>query len=138
MKKHLLLFLVAILCLGSPKIWAQPESSTAESPKWYLIQFLNGNEVLIPKGEGQEVQTQSLSESDNEFWRFEGNESTGYQIINKNGMRLYVNSAEKNQKIMASSTSQAHDRFTFSLTTNTNYAGGFEIHPSGNKAVSFN
>lgn len=138
MKKHLLFFILTILCLGYQRVCAQPEASTSDNPKWYLIQFLNGSEVLIPKGEGEDVQTQPLSEADMEYWRFEGDESTGYQIINKNGMRLYVGGAEKNQMVKASKTPQAHDRFTFTTTTNTSYIGGFEIHPSGNTAVSFN
>lgn len=138
MQKHLLFFMLAILCLGYQRVCAQPEASTSETPKWYFIQFMNGNEVLIPKGEGEDVQTQPLSETDIEYWRFEGDESTGYQIINKNGMRLYVGGAEKNQMVKASSTAQTYDRFTFSPTTNSSYIGGFEIHPSGNSDVSFN
>ena len=108
-----------------------------DTSKWYLIQFMNGGNALTATTTGQ-ITTSVATGDDAQLWNFTGNVADGYTITNKKGYTLYVGSATKNQMVNAGTSASGVSKFTISTTGNSNYAGGYEIHPKGNANISMN
>ena len=84
----------ALVCvvLGLANVFSQgfPEISTEESTKWYLIQFMNGGDVLTAKASGTQITIGSALGNDTQLWKITGNETDGYSFTNKKGYTLYM------------------------------------------------
>ena len=130
----------ALVCvvLGLANVFSQgfPEISTDESTKWYLIQFMNGGDVLTAKASGTQITIGSALGNDTQLWKITGNETDGYSFTNKKGYTLYVNSAATNQMVNAATTPSGVSKFFIGETTHD--IGGYEIRPKGNTAISMN
>ena len=130
----------ALVCvvLGLANVFSQgfPEISTDESTKWYLIQFMNGGDVLTAKASGTQITIGSALGNDTQLWKITGNETDGYSFTNKKGYTLYVNSAATNQMVNAATTPSGVSKFFIGETAHD--IGGYEIRPKGNTAISMN
>ena len=90
MKQKFLPLLFAMLAFFSARAADLPVASDEEKEVWYLIQFLNGNNVLEAQADGAEVKTAALDGSDAQFWKLVGDNTTGYELISRSGHKLYV------------------------------------------------
>lgn len=138
MVKKLLFLLCALLGIGQVRAADLPEVSTSEKTVWYLIQFLNQGYVLEAKDSGAKVQTAKASASDAQLWKIEGDATNGYKLTSKTNQVLYVDNTAKNGMFYSGTTPNANTQFRITETGNTAYAGGFEIQPLNNTAVSMN
>ena len=135
MKKLILAMFASVACAMGALAQGFPEVSTPENPVWYLIQFVNGGNVIAvaDNGEVKTVPVQVGEYASNQLWKIEGNATDGYQLTNQDGKMLYVTSAEKNQEVKAAASATGVTRFSL-ISSN----GAFEIQPKGNSAVSVN
>ena len=134
------LFFIAALLLSAIGAYSQgfPEISNGENTKWYLIQFMNGGNALTAETSGAQITTAAALGSDAQLWKITGDATNGYTFTNKKGYTLYVNSAAKNQMVHANATASGVTQFFIKETGNSNYSGGYEIHPKGNTGISMN
>ena len=137
--KRSILFLFGLF-MGVASVIAQgfPTISTDENTKWYLIQFMNGGNALTAENSGSQITTSAAMGSDAQLWKITGDATNGYTFTNKKGYTLYVNSAAKNQMVHANATASGVTQFFIKETGNSNYSGGYEIHPKGNTNISMN
>ena len=139
MKQKFLPILFAMLAFFSARAADLPVASDEEKEVWYLIQFLNGNNVLEAQADGAEVKTAALDGSDAQFWKLVGDNTTGYELISRSGQKLYVTTTAKEGKFRsAAAPSSTATLFVIQTTTNTTYADGFVLSPAANKAVFMN
>ena len=139
MKQKFLPLLFAMLAFFSARAADLPVASDEEKEVWYLIQFLNGNNVLEAQADGAEVKTAALDGSDAQFWKLVGDNTTGYELISRSGQKLYVTTTAKEGKFRsAAAPSSTATLFVIQTTTNTTYADGFVLSPAANKAVFMN
>lgn len=137
MKKTL--FLLATLCLSFTLSAGElPKTSTTDNETWYIIQFMNGGYVFEATNSGEKITTVGMSGNDAQLWKFTGDNSNGYTITNKKGYTLHTSSANKEARIVASSSVSGVSKFYINETKNTTYPGAFEIQPVGNTSVSMN
>ena len=109
-----------------------PETSTADDPRWYLIQFVNGGNAFTAATAGANITTTTTNGGDEQLWRVSGDKA-GYSFTNKKGYTLHVSSASKNEMVKASATPSGVSKFTITAS-----GSGYEIHPVGNANVSMN
>ena len=139
MKQKFLPLLFAMLAFFSARAADLPVASDEEKEVWYLIQFLNGNNVLEAQADGAEVKTAALNGSDAQFWKIVGDNTTGYDLNSRSGQKLYVTTTAKEGKFRsAAAPSSTATLFVIQTTTNTTYADGFVLSPAANKAVFMN
>lgn len=138
MKKSILFLLGLFMGVASALAQGFPTISTNENTKWYLIQFMNGGNALTAENSGAQITTAAALGSDAQLWKITGDETNGYTFTNKKGYTLYVNSAAKNQMVHANATASGVSQFFINATGNSNYSGGYEIHPKGNTNISMN
>lgn len=105
---------------------------------WYVLKFLNKNNVLEAKGDGAEVKTAGFKGNKNQLWKIEGNATTGYTLTCKNGMKLYTTTTAKEGKFKAGNTPNENTHFVWQATTNTSYADGWVLSPKANTLVYMN
>ena len=105
---------------------------------WYVLKFLNKNNVLEAKGDGAEVKTAGFKGNKNQLWKIEGNATTGYTLTCKNGMKLYTTTTAKEGKFKAGNTPNENTHFVWQATTNTTYADGWVLSPKANTLVYMN
>lgn len=116
-----------------------PTTSQGDNVTWYYVQFLNGQNVLAAQGDGNKVKTAAIPPfSDDQLWKVEGNETNGYTLTSKTGLKLYSNSTAKNGMFYASTNPSSNTLLKIVPTTNTAYKNGFEIQPFSNAACSMN
>lgn len=135
MAKKLLLLLCAILGFSQARGATLPTASTADKTVWYLIQFLSQEHVVEAKGDGVQVRTASISISNAQLWKLEGDNTNGYTLTNKNNQKLYLDNSAKEAKVYAG-TSVNGKKTLFKLAESGN--DGFELQPAENAAVSIN
>ncbi|MCR5180755.1 MAG: beta-N-acetylhexosaminidase [Bacteroidaceae bacterium] len=133
MKARFLLFL-CLVAFGFSPLQAQPESSTADAPVWYLVQFVNGGGYLTTNGNKSTLVTATPTGRDGQLFRFEENTDGIYQIYSREGLQLYTTSTSSGGFVNAAQTP---------ATSNTSFviakkSGGFEIQPSANTNIGFN
>ena len=138
MKKPILFLLGLFMGVASVLAQGFPTISTDENTKWYLIQFMNGGNALTAENSGAQITTSAALGSDAQLWKITGDATNGYTFTNKKGYTLYVNSAAKNQMVHANATASGVTQFFIKETGNSNYSGGYEIHPKGNTNISMN
>ena len=92
-----------------------PETSTADDPRWYLIQFVNGGNAFTAATAGANITTTAANGSDEQQWRVSGDEM-GYTFTNKKGYTLHVSSASKNEMVKASATPNGVSKFTITAS----------------------
>ena len=135
MKKLILAMFASVACALGALAQGFPTVSTAENTVWYLIQFVNGGNVIAVDNAGKVVTVPfEMGEyGSNQLWKVEGSEADGYQLTNQDGKMLYVASAEKNQEVKAATAATGVTRFNLTVSS-----GNYEIQPKGNDAISMN
>ena len=132
MKRHLVAMFALVACALGALAQGFPTVSTAENTVWYLIQFVNGGNAITASAEANASTTSAVGRPD-QLWKVTGNSTDGYQLTNKKGYTLYVESAAKNQMVKAAASASGVSRFNI-VSSN----GGYEIQPKGNTGVSMN
>lgn len=132
----LLTLVMTVLHLNAAPV--EPQVSLGDQVHWYVLKFLNQNNVLEAKGDGAEVKTAGFKGSKNQLWKIEGNATTGYTLTCKNGMKLYTTTTAKNGMFKAGNTPNENTHFVWQATTNTSYADGWVLSPKANTSVYMN
>lgn len=132
----LLTLVMTVLHLNAAPV--EPQVSSGDQVHWYVLKFLNQNNVLEAKGDGAEVKTAGFKGNKNQLWKIEGNATTGYTLTCKNGMKLYTTTTAKEGKFMAGNTPNENTHFVWQATTNTTYADGWVLSPKANTLVYMN
>lgn len=132
----LLTLVMTVLHLNAAPV--EPQVSSGDQVHWYVLKFLNQNNVLEAKGDGAEVKTAGFKGNKNQLWKIEGNATTGYTLTCKNGMKLYTTTTAKEGKFKAGNTPNENTHFVWQATTNTSYADGWVLSPKANTHVYMN
>lgn len=132
----LLTLVMTVLHLNAAPV--EPQVSSGNQVHWYVLKFLNQNNVLEAKGDGAEVKTAGFKGNKNQLWKIEGNATTGYTLTCKNGMELYTTTTAKEGKFMAGNTPNENTHFVWQATTNASYADGWVLSPKANTKVYMN
>lgn len=132
----LLTLVMTVLHLNAAPV--EPQVSSGNQVHWYVLKFLNQNNVLEAKGDGAEVKTAGFKGSKNQLWKIEGDATTGYTLTCKNGMKLYTTTTAMEGKFMAGNTPNENTHFVWQATTNTSYADGWVLSPKANTKVYMN
>ncbi len=132
----LLTLVMTVLHLNAAPV--EPQVSSGDQVHWYVLNFLNQNNVLEAKGDGAEVKTAGFKGNKNQLWKIEGNATTGYTLTCKNGMKLYTTTTAKEGKFKAGNTPNENTHFVWQATTNTTYADGWVLSPKANTKVYMN
>ena len=135
MKKLILAMFASVACALGALAQGFPTVSTAENAVWYLIQFVNGGNVIAVNDAGKVVTVPFVmgEYGSNQLWKVEGSEADGYQLTNQDGKMLYVASAAKGQEVKAAAAATGVTRFNLTVSS-----GNYEIQPKGNDAISMN
>ena len=130
------------LCLGlftATRAQNLPEFTNGDEPVWFLIEFMGGGAVVEAQNDGEEVKTASLTASDDQFWKFVGDNTAGFQLVSRSGKTLYATTTAKNGMLHAAATpANGNTTFVVQTTTNTTYADGLVLSPKANTAVYMN
>lgn len=130
------------LCLGlftASRAQNLPEFTKGDEPVWFLIEFANGGAVVEAQNDGEEVKTATLKATDNQMWKFVGDNTTGFQLVSRSGKTLYATTTAKNGMLHAAATpANSNTTFVVQTTTNTTYADGLVLSPKANTAVYMN
>lgn len=132
----LLTLVMTVLHLNAAPV--EPQVSSGDQVHWYVLKFLNQNNVLEAKGDGAEVKTAGFKGNKNQLWKIEGNATTGYTLTCKNGMKLYTTTTAKEGKFKAGNTPNENTHFVWQATTSTSYADGWVLSPKANTLVYMN
>lgn len=132
----LLTLVMTVLHLNAAPV--EPQVSSGNQVHWYVLKFLNQNNVLEAKGDGAEVKTAGFKGNKNQLWKIEGNATTGYTLTCKNGMKLYTTTTAKNGMFKAGNTPNENTHFVWQATTNASYADGWVLSPKANTKVYMN
>lgn len=132
----LLTLVMTVLHLNAAPV--EPQVSSGNQVHWYVLKFLNQNNVLEAKGDGAEVKTAGFKGNKDQLWKIEGNATTGYTLTCKNGMKLYTTTTAKEGKFKAGNTPNENTHFVWQATTNTTYADGWVLSPKANTGVYMN
>lgn len=132
----LLTLVMTVLHLNAAPV--EPQVSSGNQVHWYVLKFLNQNNVLEAKSDGAEVKTAGFKGSKNQLWKIEGNATTGYTLTCKNGMKLYTTTTAKEGKFKAGNTPNENTHFVWQATTNASYADGWVLSPKANTLVYMN
>lgn len=132
----LLTLVMTVLHLNAAPV--EPQVSSGDQVHWYVLKFLNQNNVLEAKGDGAEVKTAGFKGNKNQLWKIEGNATTGYTLTCKNGMKLYTTTTAKEGKFIAGNTPNENTHFVWQATTNASYADGWVLSPKDNTKVYMN
>lgn len=132
----LLTLVMTVLHLNAAPV--EPQVSSGDQVHWYVLKFLNQNNVLEAKGDGAEVKTAGFKGSKNQLWKIEGYATTGYTLTCKNGMKLYTTTTAKEGKFKAGNTPNENTHFVWQATTNASYADGWVLSPKANTLVYMN
>lgn len=132
----LITLVMTVLHLNAAPV--EPQVSSGNQVHWYVLKFLNQNNVLEAKGDGAEVKTAGFKGNKNQLWKIEGNATTGYTLTCKNGMKLYTTTTAKEGKFKAGNTPNENTHFVWQATTNTSYADGWVLSPKANTLVYMN
>lgn len=132
----LLTLVMSVLHLNAAPV--EPQVSLGNQVHWYVLKFLNQNNVLEAKGDGAEVKTAGFKGNKNQLWKIEGNATTGYTLTCKNGMKLYTTTTAKEGKFKAGNTPNENTHFVWQATNNTSYADGWVLSPKANTKVYMN
>lgn len=132
----LLTLVMTVLHLNAAPV--DPQVSSGNQVHWYVLKFLNQNNVLEAKGDGAEVKTAGFKGNKNQLWKIEGNATTGYTLTCKNGMKLYTTTTAKEGKFIAGNTPNENTHFVWQATTNASYADGWVLSPKANTKVYMN
>lgn len=132
----LLTLVMTVLHLNAAPV--EPQVSSGDQVHWYVLKFLNQNNVLEAKGDGAEVKTAGFKGNKNQLWKIEGNATTGYTLTCKNGMKLYTTTTAKEGMFKAGNTPNENTHFVWQATTNASYADGWVLSPKANTLVYMN
>lgn len=105
-----------------------PSFSTDAKETWYFIQFSKGSNVLKDNGVGSAVTTASAEPADAMLWKFVGTRDN-FQIVSKLGNYAVISTTAQggNSAPLRTSATAYDSGFKLVETTNTTYAGAWEI-----------
>ena len=133
MKRFLSVMLCLTFAIANAISQGFPTISTENETKWYLIQFMNGGNALTAENPGENITTAAAIGSKAQLWKITGDATKGYTFTNKKGYTLFVNSADKNQMVMAAESASGVSTFFINEVET-----GYEIRPEGNTNISMN
>lgn len=83
--KKIFLFLIALFALATVNAQSVlPEFSTTDAPKYYVVQFKNGNGVIKDTGAGNKLQTAAYGAASENQWQLIGS-AEGFYMLSKTG-----------------------------------------------------
>ncbi|MDO4212330.1 MAG: beta-N-acetylhexosaminidase [Bacteroidales bacterium] len=142
MMKNLRLLALLLTLLSSISTWAagtMPQTSTADAPVWYMIKFMTGGGVVEAQSNGKKVLVGAQAINDAQYWRIEGNASTGYTFICREGnMTLYTDNTQRDGMFYAGISPNSNTKFNIKTSTYSGLADGFTISPKSNSNVWMN
>ena len=138
MIKRLLSLLLTVFSICSVYADGLPVVSTDGNEVWYLIQFSEGGFVFDGNSNGADLRNESAVGTDQQLWKFSGNEAEGYQITNKKGLSIYVSEASKNGAVKVDNAPAQNTLFSIVESGNPNHKGTYEIVPKGNGNIGLN
>ena len=134
-----MLLLCTILAWANIGAQGFPTVSNGDDVKWYTINFMNGGKAIRAVTPEEEITVAASQDDDSRFWKITGNSTDGYRFTNRKGYTLYVNAANRNEKLRSTaSASKGICDFFINKTNNSKYSSGYEIQPKGNTGVSIN
>ncbi len=138
-KLSLLLAFVAGL-FGVANAAVRPTVSTADTTVWYMIQFINGENVLTAHADGADVTVEVPTGKATQWWKVAGSSSAGYTFVSKNGLTLTNTTNQQEGMFQAASTPAKNTLFTLLVTTNTAnaYKNNWVIAPKTNTSLFMN
>ena len=128
-----LLFCALISLFSAARAATLPTVSTDDNEVWYLIQFVNGGKVINASAAGGEITVNQPTYADSEWFKVTGDASNGYTFTSKTGLKLFVSSAAKEQKVKAAASPSGVTRFKIQA-----YGDAFEVVPVGNTSLAIN
>lgn len=132
-----LLFVCAMTLVGT-KAALRPIVSTDGNEVWYMIQFLNGQNVVTAMGDGNQVKTQVPTGKRSQWWKLTGDAESGFTLTSKTGLTLTCSTNQKEGMFYATSSPSANILFKLISSTNAQYNGEWMISPSNNTGVFMN
>ena len=134
-----MLLLCTILAWANIGAQGFPTVSNGDDVKWYTINFMNGGKAIRAVTPEEEITVAASQDDDSRFWKITGNSTDGYRFTNRKGYTLYVNAANREEKLRSTaSASKGICDFFINKTNNSKYSSGYEIQPKGNTGVSIN
>ena len=128
-----LLFCALISLFSAAHAATLPTVSTDDNEVWYLIQFVNGGKVINASAAGGEITVNQPTYADSEWFKVTGDASNGYTFTSKTGLKLFVSSAAKEQKVKAAASPSGVTRFLIQAS-----GDAFEVVPVGNTSLAIN
>ncbi len=125
--------IVGLLVAGLCEMKAQPEASTADSPLWYLVKFVNGGGYMTTHGEKATLTTATPTGASSQMFRFEKDADGYYAVYDRGGLQLYTTSTSSGGFVNASKSASSNTKFVIAKKSN-----GFEIQPKANTGIGFN
>ena len=129
MRRLFLLISIVMQAMQMTAAATFPEVSTEGNEHWYYIQMQRGMTVLTSMGEGKNMQTAEAvaAKKDVQLWKVEAVDSKHYRLTTRGGqVMFYSPSAGKFQT--AAAPTDGYTSFQIVSTTNSTYAGSYEIY----------
>lgn len=115
--------------------YSLPTPSTAANPKYYYIQFQNGNWLLSAQTSGSRCKTASLTAGTMDDMLFRVSVTNGkYSFVSKSGKILYLNGGSN----IYSTSDRSKADTLFYVLESTNSMGGYEIGSAQSGSHFFN
>lgn len=129
MRRLFLLISIVMQAMQMTAAATFPEVSTEGNEHWYYIQMQRGMTVLTSMGEGKNMQTAEAvaAKKDVQLWKVEAVDNKHYRLTTRGGqVMFYSPSAGKFQT--AAAPTDGYTSFQIVSTTNSTYAGSYEIY----------
>lgn len=131
--KRVFLFLFLLSSFVGSQAAGFPQVSTGTQEYWYYLKFTQGTFVVSSNGEGSVCKALIPMNKDNQLWKVEGTDQSGYTFTNKLGLRLYLTGTSQGSEVRAGATPPSLSLFKISAN-GSNYI----ITPSTNTGQAFN
>ncbi len=115
-----------------------PTASTEGNETWYMIRFLNGQNVLTAGADGQNVTVQMPTGRNSQWWKVEGNNTTGYKFISRTGLTLTNTTGQKEGIFQAALAPTNNILYKLVTSTSAQYSGEWLIAPKTNTSLFMN
>ncbi len=139
MKKKVFSFVLLSLCaLLGIHAATRPTVSTEGNETWYMIQFLNGQNVLTAGSDGQNVTVQVPTGKNSQWWKVEGSLTDGYKFVSRTGLTLTNTTGQLNGMFQAASAPTQNTLYKLMTSTNSQYNGEWLIVPKSSSSLFMN
>ncbi len=116
----------------------RPTVSTEGNETWYMIQFLNGQNVLTAGNDGQNVTVQVPTGKNSQWWKVEGSFTDGYKFISRTGLTLTNTTGQLNGMFQAAVAPTQNTLYKLMTSTNSQYNGEWLIVPKSSSSLFMN